>query len=250
MKEPVSLLLTFLLFTVAVQTSQAQFEGKIQYSSYEISSDGDKDKTDDFTIYVTKDRIMLQGSNKYQFMGSIETEGVLVRLDYEDFVFLAGSKNAMKISKDDITSMMKMFGNNSGNSRDLEETEINYERTGDEDKILGFNAEKFIFRDTEEKNRHSVVWMTKEVDINWGMLAEPWGSSAKAQFGSEIPTDLLFKEKYFPLKMENYQNGRLEEVTELTDLSRTSVARAMVQIPSGVKVLGFQDYLFQKMSEN
>lgn len=250
MKKPISLLFAFVFFAVVVQTSQAQFEGKIQYSSYEVSSDGDKDKTDDFTVYVTKDRIMLQGSNKYQFMGSIETEGVLVRLDYEDFVFLAGSENAMKISKDDITSMMKMFGNDSGNSRDLEQTEINYEATGEKESILGYGAEKFIFRDSEGKGRHSVVWMTKEVDINWGMLAEPWGSSAEAQFGSEIPTDLLFKEKYFPLKMENYKNGKLEEVTEVTDLSRTSVARAMVQIPSGVKVLSFQDYLFKKMSEN
>ncbi len=250
MKKPIFLLFAFLFIAVAVQNSQAQFEGKIQYSSYEVSPDGDKDKTDDFTIYVTKDRIMLQGSNKYQFMGSIETEGLLVRLDYEDFVFLAGSENAMKISKDDINSMMKMFGNNSGNSRDLKETEINYEMTGEEDKILGFDTEKVIFRDAEEKDSHSVVWMTKEVDINWGMLAETWDSSAEAQFGSEIPTDLLFKEKYFPLKFESYRNGRLENVTEVTDLSRTNVARAMVQIPSGVKVLSFQDYLFQKMSEN
>lgn len=250
MKKPIFFLFTFIFFAVAVQISHAQFEGKIQYSSYEVSSDGDKDKTDDFTVYVTKDRIMLHGSNKYQFMGSIETEGVLVRLDYEDFVFLAGSENAMKISKDDITSMMKMFGNNTGNSRDLEETEINYENTGEKENIHGYDTEKFVFRDTEGKDRHSVVWMTKEIDINWGMLAEPWGSSAEAQLGSEIPTDLLFKEKYFPLKMENYQNGRLQGVTEVTDLSRSSVARAMVQIPSGVKVLSFQDYLFQKMSEN
>lgn len=250
MKKPIFLLCALLFFAVVVQTSHAQFEGKIQFSSYEISSDGDRDKTDDFTIYVTKDRIMLQGSNKYRFMGSIETEGVLVRLDYEDFVFLAGSENAMKISKDDINSMMKMFGNNSGSSRSPDETDINYKMTGEESNILGFKAEKFIFRDEKENDRHSVIWMTKELDIYWGMLAEPWDNSVEAQFGSDIPTDLLFKEKYFPLKMESYQNGRLEGVTEITDLSRTSVARAMVQIPSGVKVLSFQDYLFQKMSEN
>lgn len=252
MKKLISLLSVFLLFfLVTAQSSKAQFEGKIQYSSYEISPDGTKGKVDDFTMYVTKDRILLQGSNEYEFMGSIKTEGILVRLDYEDFVFLAGDKNAMKISKSDITSMMKMFGDNAGSpQKELEEAEIDYEITGEEEDIFGFNTEKFVFRNAEDKNRHSVVWMTREIDINWGMLAESWGSSAGAKIGNGLPTDLLFKENYFPLKMENYKNDRLEGITEVTDISRSSVARGMVQVPSGVRVLSFQDYLFQKMSEN
>lgn len=250
MKKLIFLLSVFLLFIVSVQSSKAQFEGKIQYGSYDITSDGTRENVDDFTMYVTKDRILLQGSNEYEFMGSIKTEGILVRLDYEDFVFLAGDKNAMKISKNDITSMMKMFGNNGSTQKELEEADIDYETTGEEEDILGFNTEKFVFRNAEDKNRHSIVWMTREIDINWGMLAESWGSSAGAKIGNGLPTDLLFKENYFPLKMESYKNERLEGITEVTDISRSSVARGMVQVPSGVRVLSFQDYLFQKMSEN
>ncbi|MDZ7772133.1 MAG: hypothetical protein U5K31_05240 [Balneolaceae bacterium] len=42
-----------------------------------------------------------------------QTEGVLVRLDFEDFVFLTGNDMALTISKADITSFTRMFGEES-----------------------------------------------------------------------------------------------------------------------------------------
>ncbi|MDZ7683142.1 MAG: DUF4412 domain-containing protein [Fodinibius sp.] len=126
--------------------------------------------------------------------------------------------------------------------------DINYERTDDAATIKGYSCEKFIFYDKDNENSHTEVWMTKDLQVNWGMLAESWSGNAEAIISS-LPTDLVFKEKYFPLKIEVFQNDKLTSRLEATDVNESSVARAMVQVPSGVEVLNFQDYLFQKMSE-
>ncbi len=199
-------------------------------------------------MFITPDRILLQGDNKYKFMGSIQTEGVLVRLDFQDFVFLTGDKKALKISKSDITSMMNMFGNgNTGSEIAAKSDDINFEQTTETETINGYICNKFIFRDKDTPNEHSEVWMTKELKMNWGMLAEPWSGSAGEVVGS-LPTDLVFKEKYFPLKVETFKNDKLVSALKTTEVNTSPIAKAMVEVPQGVQVLSFQDYLFQEMS--
>ncbi|WP_440999614.1 DUF4412 domain-containing protein [Fodinibius sp. SL11] len=237
-----------LVASFSQQPASAQFEGKITFDNYNYSSEGVEQKDDNFTLYVTSERILLQGEKKYDFMESIQTEGVLVRLDFEDFVFLTGSNEALKISKTDITSMMNMFGNGQSANKAADKADnIDYERTGESATIHGYQADKFIFRDDDEPNEHTEVWMTNELDVNWGMLAESWTGSAKTIISS-LPTNLVFNEKYFPLKVEVFENDQLVSKLEATEVNTSTIAKAMVQVPSGVKVLSFQDYLFQKMS--
>lgn len=238
-----------LVASFSQQPASAQFEGKITFSSYNYSSDGSEQKDDNFTLFLTQDRILLQGEKEYGFMESIDTEGVLVRLDSEDFVVLTGDNTALKISKEDITSMMNMFDNGQGASNAADKAEdVEYEQTGESETIQGYQTDKFIFRDADEPNTHTEVWMTKQLNINWGMLAEPWSGNAESIVNS-LPTDLVFTEKYFPLKVEVFENDELVSKLEATEVDESSVARAMVQVPSGVKVLSFQDFLFQNMSQ-
>ena len=238
-----------LVASFSQQPASAQFEGEITFSSYDYTSEGTEQKDDNFTLFITPDRILLQGEKEYGFMESIQTEGVLVRLDFEDFVFLTGDNSALKISKTDITSMMNMFGNEqSANNAADHADDINYERTNESQQIHGYQADKFIFRDEEEPNQHTEVWMTNQLDVNWGMLAESWTGSAESIISS-LPTNLVFNEKYFPLKVEVFENDQVVSKLETVEVNQSSVAQAMVQIPSGVKVLSLQDYLFQKMSQ-
>lgn len=228
----------------------AQFEGKIVFNSYEVNSDGAQNQNDQFSMYLTRDRILLEGKNQYSVVGSIQTEGVLVRLDFEDFVFLTGDQSAMKISKKDIDAMMNMFGNgNATNGNASMDHQVDYKRTGETQQINGYNCEKFIFTDQENPNDHAEVWMTNELNINWGMLAEPWGNSELNVLGDQLSFDLIFNQGYFPLKIEGYESGTLRQVTEIEEIEESDVAKGMVQIPQGVKVLSFQDYLFNKMSQ-
>lgn len=253
MNKLTSLLIFVMVLGLAPVQSQAQFEGKIIFNSFKVDENGSREQNDQFTMYVTANRILLQGKNTYDFIGSIKTEGVLVRLDFEDFVFLTGDNWALKISKADINSMINMFGegeSTAGNSRKMDrEPEIDVEQTGETETINGYRSEKFIFRDRDDRQDYAVVWMTTELPINWGMLAEPWGNSANAMMGGEFPMGMIFDDGYFPVRVERYDSGTIQSITEAEEISETSVAKAMVQVPSGVTVLSFQDYLFQKMSE-
>lgn len=249
MKKTTYYLSAVLMVACFTQPVSAQFEGEITYSSYEYSGEGTEEGRDEFTLFITPERILLQGDKKYEFMGSIRTEGVLVRLDFQDFVFLTGDEQVLKISKSDITSMMNMFDNGQNPQKVAEETEdVTYEKTGETASIQGYDCEKFIFREKEDENAYTAVWMTKGLKVNWGMLAEPWSGKADTIINN-FPMDLVFKDNYFPLRVESYENNNLVSRLEATEVNASSVARAMVKVPSGVKVLSFQDYLFQKMSE-
>ncbi|HKK44808.1 MAG TPA: DUF4412 domain-containing protein [Balneolaceae bacterium] len=247
MKNVLYCLSALLLVVSFSQSAYAQFEGKISFNSYDYSADGSPQKQDEFTMYVTPDRILLQGNKDYKVMGSIRTEGILVRLDFKDFVFLTGDSKVLKISKSDITSMMNMFGDDNDSSSNGAD-DVDYDKTGETKTINGYKCQKFIFHDKDHENKKTVVWMTKDIDINWGMLAEPWGNNADEMISGGLPTDIIFKKKYFPLKAESYENDKLVSMLEASQVQKSSIAKAMVQVPSGVKVLSFQDYLFQKMS--
>lgn len=250
MKKNVSILLAFILIFISADYSQAQFEGKVVYNSYEIKSNGDKVNNDRFSMFVTSDRILLQGDNSYDFMGNIKTEGVLIRLDFEDFVFLTGKDKALKISKTDITSLMNMFGGESqSNSGTDSGADIGYEQTGETKTINGYACEKFIFYDEDNENDHVEIWMTQDLSVSWGMLAEPWGNDINDMISGNFPISLIFEDGYFPLKVDAFDNGELAMTTEAEEINESSIAKAMVQIPTGVSVLNLQNYLFQKLSE-
>lgn len=246
--------LTALLLLAVAFPAVAQFEGKIVFNSYDVTTDGSQKQNDQFTLYLTGDRIMLEGKNQYNVIGSIPTEGILVRLDFEDFVFLTGKETAMKISRKDIDSMMKMFNSEQssrgqGSTSPEIDADVNYEKTGETSQINGYSCEKFVFREKENSNNHAEVWLTSDLKINWGMLAEPWGNTELDMMGDNLSFDLIFKEGYFPLRMETYESGKLTGVTEASEISESNIAKAMVQVPQGVQVLSFQDYLFNKMSQ-
>ncbi len=226
----------------------AQFEGKIQFDNYKMVS-GEKQKDDNsFIMFITPDRILLEGNNdeSYKVGGSLETEGILVRHKEKDFVFLTGEKQAMKISKDGITSFMNMFGDDAKQSMDQAESNIKYEKTGESKEVGGYSCDKFIFTDTEKPDERSEVWMTKGLDINWGMLSEPWGENMKGFAGSDLPLDLIFEEGYFPIKWEQYQGDTLTETADAT-VTSTDVARSMVELSPDIQIVSLQEYLFKQM---
>ncbi|TYP92574.1 GLPGLI family protein [Fodinibius salinus] len=236
-----------LLVACFTQPAAAQFEGQITYESYNYSEQQTEEQQDEFTLTITPDRMMLSGNNSYNFMESIDTEGLLVRLDNEDFVFMTGKNQALKISKSDITSLMNMFDNGESPSDVAEEVdEINYKKTGETTDILGYKCEKFIFRDEDNEDEYAIVWMTKEINVNWGMLADPWSGSAE-DIVSNFPTNLVFKEKYFPVRVESYEDGQLDSKLEAKTISEKEISSRMVEVPSGISVMTFQEYLFNQM---
>jgi hypothetical protein len=243
-------LLLALVLCISLNQSYAQFEGEIKFTVYEMES-GEKMKNDDaFSLFITPDRMMLRSSESLEVTGSIETEGLLVRHKEKDFVLLSSDEKAMQITKSDITSLMNMFGGNATDQmkEEVEEAEpgLKMEKTNEMQSINGYEAQKFIFTNEESPNERSEVWMTKGLNINWGILAEPWGDNVKQFAGADdFPIDMIFEDDYFPVKMQQFKDGELTE--EVVAEINTKDVEAMVQIPSGMQVVNLQAYLFQQM---
>ncbi|MDZ7773731.1 MAG: DUF4412 domain-containing protein [Balneolaceae bacterium] len=241
-----------LILALPALPALAQFQGTITFDSYQIE-DGERRDADTFTLHLTPERILLQGEYSYDSNMPFKTEGMLVRLDFEDFVFLTGNDMALTITKDDLTSFMTMFsGEAASMQQQAEEADerIDYERTGEMRQIQGYSCEKFVFRDRENPNQHTEIWMTDGLDINWGMLAESWLDSPSMLGGSDLSFTPVFQEGFFPMRIDHFGEDGKVSVTEVRSIDQSSVARAMVEIPSGVQVLSLQDFLFQQMNGN
>ncbi|HYW35257.1 MAG TPA: DUF4412 domain-containing protein [Balneolaceae bacterium] len=241
-------LLLILFFCFSVTQSFGQFEGKIKFNSYKIVS-GHKKNDDVFTLYVTPERLLLQGNKKYKVEGTFQTDGILVRNKQKDFIFLTGGNKAMKITESGITAFVNMFGNQASNTANKVKSNISYKKTGNKKKINGYSCEEFIITNKQEPDQRSEVWMTKGLNINWGILADSWNNNMKQFAGNGfLSGNLLFQQGYFPIEFKEYKNKKLSEVID-AHVTSTKIARSKVKIPSGVQVVGLQQYLLQRMQQ-
>jgi len=231
-------------------SAQAQFQGHIVMNLY--SEEKGVQETNMVNMYVTGDRIMLQGDESVKLQKGLNAQGLLVRHDKNDFIVLTGEKDAMQITKNDIESMMQMASAFGGNNQSPDATpKTSYRYTDRTKTILGYECAEMIIEEEGKKDDYLSVWLTKGIDINWGMLAEPWKNmSADIENSFKIPRDAVFSSDNFPLLVERYKNGKVATVAEVTQLERTSVAKAMVELPQGVNLVGFGDFMFRMMMQN
>ncbi len=241
-----------LLLTVGSVNVFAQFQGKITYNLYEVNDNGQRAEEENFVAFFTPQRIFIQGEEAVGMPGSIKAEGLLIRLDKKDFVFLTDDNTAFSITKAGITSFMNMFGGmaQKGQQEQDESSQrsFTFKKTGKTKTINGYNVHKFIAKDKSEKNKKGIIWMTQDVNINWGMLSQPWGDSMEFLTEDELPTELILQEGWIPLKATFYEDGNVEggfsAMVEETDL-----AQKKVQLPSDIKVKNLSQYLFQMMRQ-
>lgn len=245
MKKTISLFA--IIFTVCSINAYAQFEGKIAYKVYEMDN-GSQQQKENFTAFITPQRILFQGSESMEVPGNIETQGLLVRLDKKDFVLFTSSNSALSITKSEVTSFMNMFGQKSSGTSSKIKKSVNIEQTGETKTIGGYQAQKFVITDPNEKNKKAVLWMTQEVDINWGMIADPWGNSMQFMTDDDFPTKLIFKEGWLPLQGEFYEKGQVEGGLT-AKVQAVNVDKSRVHLSPDVTVKSLGQYLFNSMRQ-
>lgn len=228
---------------------QAQFEGHISMNVY---SDNDNGKTsvNQLNMYVTADRIFLKGEDEMNFGDSFNSGGMLIRNDKKDFVVLMENNDALQVTKSEVEGLFKMFlswGSESSNSNN---EEMNFEYTDRERSINGYKTYELVISGNENDTKMS-VWLTPNIDINWGMLAEPWKNlPAEANRAVNQSRDAVFTGKNFPMLIEVTGDKGTETVMEVTDINKSSVAKAMVQIPAGMNMISVTELMFKMMSGN
>ncbi|MDZ7756399.1 hypothetical protein [Rhodohalobacter sp.] len=228
----------------------AQFEGQITMDVY--SEDKGKIEVSQINLYATPDRIMLQGEDNFSVMDQMSTDGLLIRNDMKDFVIMTGENQALQVTKIEIEGLVEMlssWGGESKNQKDTPKPEYSFsDRT---QTILGYETAEMIVTDSENPNKHLSIWLAPEIDINWGMLAEKWNNMPES-IDSEIngvAQEVVFKGKNFPLLIEAVEGDERKAVMKVNNVNRSSVAKAMVEIPSGITLMSFKDYVFKMMME-
>lgn len=231
--------------------SFAQFTGKVQFNSYDVKAGHkQKDSDDSATLYITPQRIFVQSSDNVELGGSMDAKGLLIRNDKDDILIFKGSNKAMKLSKASIISFMNMAaGFSQKGNDDSSESEISIKKTGKTKMIDGYKTEQFMVHEKDEKNQHSMVWMTKDLDINWGFLTDI-AKQAKKSFGEtgQAITNVLLKEGYFPVLGKEYENNKLDKVFKIK-ITPTDKAKNHVSVPSDIQIMSLQQFMMQKMQQ-
>ncbi|MDZ7756180.1 hypothetical protein [Rhodohalobacter sp.] len=229
----------------------AQFEGQISMNLY--SEDNGNTKVNKLNMFATSTRIMIQGDENVNFMQGMSTDGLLIRNDMKDFVILTGSNQALQVTKSEIEGLVEMMASWSGESENETPTapEVKHEFSDRTEIMLGLETAEMIIRDKDNPEKHVSVWLTPDVDINWGMLGEGWKNMPEVSDRelNGVVQDIVFQGKNFPLKIEAVDGEERTTIMEVTDVNRSSVAKAMVEIPSGTTLMSFKDFMFQKMME-
>ncbi|MEX0844479.1 MAG: hypothetical protein WD022_04325 [Balneolaceae bacterium] len=244
-----SLMLTLML--IASTSVFAQFEGQITMKVY--SEDDGQPEINELNLFATANRIMIKGDENFDLMDNMSTDGLLIRNDLKDFVVMTGNNQALQVTKIEIEGLVEMMTSWSGDSVDTDPntSKTKYEFSDRTQTIQGFDTAELIVKDTENPNKHLSIWLTPDIDINWGMLAERWKNMPKSMDAeiNGMSQELIFKGKNFPILIEAVNGEERKKLMEVSNVNRSSVAKAMVEVPSGTTLMSFKDYVFKKMME-
>jgi hypothetical protein len=239
-----------LVLTLCSTVAHAQFEGHISINLY--GQENGKTEVSEVNLFATENRIMIKGEQGLDFMNKVNSDGLLIRNDKKDFVVMTGENQALQVTKAEIESMVQMlsgWGDSASDSENTPDTDYRFsERT---QQILGYDTAELIITTKDEPNKHLSVWLTPDIDINWGMLAEKWNNmpSSMDKELNGMGQEIFFKGKNFPLLVESVEGNKRETVMEVKKVDASSVEKATVEVPAGVKLLSFKDFVFNMMMD-
>lgn len=226
----------------------AQFEGQITMKMY-----GENDgvpQTSEINLYTTSNRIIVKGDESMNVMDGFDASGLLIRNDKKDFIVMMGENKALQFTKEELEGFFQMAGMMGSDDNDVNITSnTSFSYTNKTRNILGYDTTELLIEDSENESSLS-VWLTSSIDINWGMLAEPWKNVPESMRSSSTRLTQEFKSKNFPLLIEVHEKGETIIVMEVTNVNESSIAKAMVEVPAGVSLIGLQEMIFSMMMGN
>lgn len=250
---PKALAAVFLFLFIAGMSSslQAQFTGTLEINRYRIHETGEHSLKDNFNLSLNPDRILLSSGNDtaIDMMGAFNANRLIIRHDYEDFVFLGSRSEAILLKKDELLSMVNLMKNVRGLSQDPAEqgadTEMQFEETSETDAINGYQAQKWLMH-SENKQEVFHVWLTDGLQVNWGVLSEDWLTDLT--LFSDLPFAEWMGTGRTPVKVERYENERLTDRIVLENIRERQLPSGYFEIPEEAEVINFQQLLIRRMS--
>lgn len=243
MKRIVSLLFS-VAFSGLIFSAFAQFEGQIDFLIHNYQ-EGNQEVTN-LDLTFSKDRIYIGSNSTMDVMSGLSTNGILVRNDHQDFIFMTGHNEALKVAKSDIDGLVNLINRVQGKTIEGEKKTFNWDEnvieTQNTKTIRGYLTREFVLK-SDENDGYVSVWLTDEIKVNWGLLNDVWHTTGSKQLGEEIPIELVMNRNSFPLLIEAFNDNNIIIRVESVSVNNRNFDRTKTELSSDYKLLGFADLM-------
>jgi len=226
------------LIAVLPAALPAQFEGAISFRFVNLDKPAEESR---YELTASKDRLFLQSENQVQVMQVMNASGLLVRSDLDDFVLIDNDNKALTLKKSDIDSMVSMFGSSGNKASKPFDWENRVTATGSRRTILGYEAEEMLLKSNE--NESISIWLSDQINLNWGILIDFWNTTGKSLTDEELPVELIMNPKSFPMLIEFKKNDQLKAKAEVYRVNRDKFNRDKLEVPKNAELIGLSDLM-------
>lgn len=226
----------FLLLPLA--KAQNHFEGAM---TIKISDGYNASGLDEVSLFIRENRMRISGnvlSNVNTF--PISGESLLLRADQRDILLFSDDNTAVQIKLQELETLLNMFsqGQNRIASSNLADN-LNIEKTGQTRIIQGYTAEQLITTSPDNPNDIVHIWVTNDINIDWEMLFEAFGSIGNQLGLQDFRTRYAWDLKNTPLLIQTFRENELSSVIELVNITPRRLTQAEIDVPQGVQILTF-----------
>lgn len=242
-----TLFLILSLMTELHAQAQNDFTGSFVLQARQFDGQGNATGTRDIPMAVSPHRIKVMGINRLDptaVTRNLGASDMLIRLDREDFIFQTSETEAVVVKKQELQLMMNMMNPNAARPNPAQSTSnTSIRETNETATVNGYRTRKVIVTDPDRNVEHH-AWVTKEININMGMLAESWMNVLPI---SEItPFTHIVDDMGTPVRIETRRNGQLIGQVDITNIN-TNMDRSMLEVPGSVKLVTLQEMMLNRM---
>lgn len=238
------------LFLLSAQLSWAQdyFTGTIEIRGYGINEAGEEELSDRLILMMNPDRLLISEFDGIDELDQLTNDSIsyaLIRHDNRDIVLYGGGNTALKIENDQIEALINMMGNLQQQIEEESEQhdQLDFSETGETKNIEGYRVSKWIITDQEEDVTHH-VWLSDELRINWGLIAEDW--LAQMTGYADMPLQEWMRDGNTPLVIERYEGDQLKDIIRMDRIAHNEVTASRLEIPENLEVVSLQQLIMEQ----
>jgi len=176
-------------------------------------------------------------------LASLKTRTIYLRNDKDDILFITRPREAVQLTRNglnQISGLMQQFGSVIGSQGQTAEVI----RTGETEYVMGQLCEKIIVR-RAERDEETFVWVTKSLNINWGILKDIPSSMGFSL--TELLDTAWLDSGSFPMLAITFRGGKMRARAEVIDIARDDPESIDIDIDRGVQTISLSDYIFSTM---
>lgn len=238
------LLIPLFLFFAGLSAADAQFEGEIKFQ-IQYYDDGIPVQSE-LLFTSAGERIMITSENDVNVITGLQSNGVLIRNDQQDFIFNTGKNEALKVSKEDMDGLMDLIQRFGSENTETENADFDWENkveeTGNTQTVHGYEVHEIRLKG-ESPDQFVSVWLTSDIQMDWGLMYDVWHSVGKNFSETDIPIELLMNPNSFPLVIEVYDIGEIVYKIEPGEINTDDFDRTVLELSDQKVLIGLTDVM-------